>query len=369
MANKDYYATLEVEKTSSAEDIKKAYRRLAKKYHPDMNKEDDTAAQKFKEINEAYQVLSDDEKRAKYDQFGSAAFDGSAPGGGSGFGGFGGFGDFSDIFDSFFGGGMRTRRNAGPMRGADVQAQLKITFEEAVFGAKKNITITRKEHCETCGGTGAKSGSGTKTCPTCGGAGQVRREQRTVLGSFMNVTTCPQCEGEGKIVENPCDKCRGSGNTMASRTITVTIPAGIDDNQVLTLSGQGDAGGKGAPSGDLNVFISVRPHKIFKRDGVNLYMDLPITFGQAALGAELEIPTLDNKVKYTLEPGTQTGTVFRLRDKGIKYLRQDRHGDLFVKVNIEVPKKLTDRQKELLAEFDGVELKDIKRGKGIFSKK
>lgn len=370
MAEKDYYATLGVDKSASSDEIKKAYRQLAKKYHPDMNKDDESAAQKFKEVNEAYQVLSDDKKRAQYDQFGSAAFDGSAGGAGygGGFGGFEGFGGFGDIFDSFFGGGRTAQRN-GPMRGGDVDVSVKISFEEAAFGVKRDISISRQENCETCGGSGAKPGSSTKTCPTCGGGGQIRRQQQSLFGSVMNVTTCPTCHGEGHIVEDPCDHCRGTGRVLRTRTISVNIPAGIDDGQIITLTGQGDAGQKGGPSGDVHVYITVKPHKTFKRDGVNLYMDMPLSFGQAALGCELEVPTLDGKVKYTIPSGTQPGTVFRLRDKGIKYLRQDRHGDLYVKMNVVVPRKLTDRQKELILEMEGMpNTREHKKGRGIFKK-
>ena len=367
MAGKDYYSVLGVERNASAEEIKKAYRKLAKKYHPDMNKDDADAAQKFKEVNEAYQVLSDDSKRAKYDQFGSAAFDGSGGAGAGGYSDFGGFGGFSDIFESFFGGGRPAR--GGPVRGTDVESRLQITFEEAAFGVDKEITITRREHCDTCNGTGAKPGTSPRTCPTCGGSGQIRQEQRTMLGNFMNVSTCPTCNGDGTIVDTPCEKCRGTGRSTHSRTIRVHVPAGIDDGQILTLSGQGDAGVKGGPSGDLHVYIRVKPHKTFKRDGVNLYMDMPISFAQAALGCELEVPTLDGKVKYTIQPGTQPGTVFRLRDKGIKYLRQERYGDLFVKMNVQVPRKLTEKQKELLLEFEGIEpTKEHKKGKGFFKR-
>ena len=351
---RDYYETLGVERGASVEEIKKAYRQLAKKYHPDLHKDDEGAAQKFKEINEAYQVLSDDKKRAQYDQFGHDAYTSGATGAGAGFSGFEGFGGFGDIFDSFFGGGA-TRRT-GPQRGANVEASVIITFEEAAFGVKRDVSVTRKETCSTCNGTGAKDASKVKTCPTCGGSGQIRQQQQTLFGNIANIVTCPTCHGEGKIVEDPCDQCRGTGRVTKSRTISINIPAGIDNGQIITLSGQGDAGRKGGPAGDLLVYVRVRPHKLFVRDGANLYMEMPISFAQAALGSELEIPTLDGKVKYHMPAGTQTGTTFRLKEKGIKYLRQNRNGDLFVKVNIEVPKKLTDRQKELLIEFSGMEL-------------
>ncbi len=368
MANKDYYEVLGVSKDAGTEEIKKAYRQLAKKYHPDFNKDDKSAAEKFREVNEAYEVLSNDQKRAQYDTYGASAFNngGAGPGGAnaSGFRGFGGFGDFGDIFESFFGGGAR---RTGPLRGSDVQANLRITFEEAAFGVKKEVSVTRIEPCDQCNGTGAKPGSTVKTCPTCGGSGQVRQEQRTVFGNIMNVTTCPTCGGRGQIFETPCEKCRGKGRVSQKRKIHVNIPAGIDDGQVLTLTGQGNAGERGGSPGDLLLYISVRPHKLFRREGVNLYIDMPISFGQAALGSELEVPTLTGSVKYKIAPGTQTGTVFRLRDQGIPYLRQNKKGDLFVKMNVVIPRKLTEKQKELIAELEGTTY-DVKKGKGIFKK-
>ena len=362
MANKDYYQTLGVERGASADEIKKAYRQLAKKYHPDLNRDDENAAQKFKEVNEAYQVLSDDQKRAQYDQFGSSAFDGSG-GAGAGYSGFGGggFGGFEDIFESFFGGGASRRR--GPARGTDIETSIRIEFEEAAFGVKKDITINRYESCDACEGTGAKKGTGKRTCPTCGGSGQVRRS----MGGFLNITTCQQCGGSGEIIDNPCEVCGGTGKVNRKRTISINIPAGINDGQTLTLYGQGNAGDQGAQAGSLLIYVRVKPHKRFKREGADLYLEMPISFGQAALGCELQVPTLEGEVKYKIPAGTQTGTVFRLREKGIKYLRQDRKGDLFVEVNVEIPRKLTDRQKELIAELEGME-KPEKRNKGIFRK-
>ena len=362
MANKDYYQTLGVERGASADEIKKAYRQLAKKYHPDLNRDDENAAQKFKEVNEAYQVLSDDQKRAQYDQFGSSAFDGSG-GAGAGYSGFGGggFGGFEDIFESFFGGGASRRR--GPARGTDIETSIRIEFEEAAFGVKKDITINRYESCDACEGTGAKKGTGKRTCPTCGGSGQVRRS----MGGFLNITTCQQCGGSGEIIDDPCEVCGGTGKVIRKRTISINIPAGINDGQTLTLYGQGNAGDQGAQAGSLLIYVRVKPHKRFKREGADLYLEMPISFGQAALGCELQVPTLEGEVKYKIPAGTQTGTVFRLREKGIKYLRQDRKGDLFVEVNVEIPRKLTDRQKELIAELEGME-KPEKRNKGIFRK-
>ena len=351
---RDYYETLGVGKQATADEIKKSYRQLAKKYHPDLNKDNEEAAQKFKEINEAYQVLSDEQKRAQYDQVGHDAYTQGAQGGygAGGFGGgFSGFGGFGDIFDTFFGGGTSSRQRSGPQRGSDLQTNITITFEEAAFGVKKEINVTRRQRCDACNGSGAKPGTSPQTCPTCHGTGQIRQQQQTMFGSFANVTTCPNCRGEGTIIKEVCDKCKGNGRTPKSQTISINIPAGIDDSQIITLSGQGDDGKKGGPAGDLMVYVRVKPHKTFVRDGVNLYMELPISFPQAALGCDIEIPTLEGTIKYSIPAGTQTGTTFRMRDKGIKYLRQDRKGDLFVKVNIVVPKKLTDRQKELLMEF------------------
>ena len=366
---RDYYETLGVAKNATSDEIKSAYRKMAKKYHPDLHKDDENAAKKFQEINEAYQVLSDDQKRSQYDQFGHDAYTRSAqtggqPGGGfGGFEGFGGFGGFDDILNSFFGGGSSQRRN-GPRRGADIEVNVTISFEEAAFGVKRDITVTRKEQCEVCGGSGAKPGTTVKTCPRCGGSGQIRQQQQTLFGMSVVNVPCPDCRGEGKIIETPCEHCRGVGLVNKTRTISINIPAGIDNDQVMTLSGQGDMGYKGGPAGNVLVYIRVKPHKTFVREGVNLRMDMNISFAQAALGDEIEIPTLSGNVKYNLPAGTQTGTTFRLRDKGIKYLRQDKYGDLYVKVNIEVPRKLTDRQRELLIEFSGIEPKK----KGRFKK-
>ncbi len=363
---KDYYETLGVDKKASADDIKKAYRKLAKKYHPDMNQDDDTA-HKFKDVNEAYQILSDDQKRAQYDRFGPAAFDGSAGAGGGagGFGGFSGFDGFGDIFETFFRGG-RSRANA-PVRGSDIEVQLRIEFDEAAFGTKKEIKITRRESCDTCEGTGAKPDSNVSTCKTCGGSGQVRTQQRTILGTIENVTTCPHCRGTGQVIDSPCGACSGSGMVNKLRTISVNIPAGIDNGQIITLQGQGEMGQRGGGAGDLHVYIAVKPHKRFVREGYNIKIDMDISFAQAALGCELEIPTLKGSIKYTIPAGTQTATVFRMKEQGIKHLRQDRKGDLFVKVNVVVPRKLTEEQKELILKFEGVApTKENKKGKGKF---
>ena len=363
-SKRDYYELLGVEKTATAQEIKKAYRKLAMKYHPDRNPGDKEAEEKFKEINEAYEVLSDEEKRKRYDQFGPDGVNGQGgfggQGGFSGFGqgDFGGFGGFEDIFGDIFGGGFggfggSGSRRRGPVRGADIRQRVRVTFEEAAKGVKKEIKVTRNEECSECNGTGAKPGTSKKTCPNCNGTGTVRSVQRTPFGNIASTKTCPNCNGIGEIIDTPCSKCKGTGSVRKTKTIEVDIPAGIDDGQMIKLSGQGEFGEPGAPKGDLYIIVEVTPHEIFKRDGYDIYIDMPITFVQAALGDEIEVPTLDGKVKYTIPEGTQTGTVFRLRDRGIKRIRGNSKGDQYVKVNIEVPKKLSEKQKELLREFAG----------------
>ncbi len=351
MADKrDYYEVLGVGKSAGDDEIKKAYRKLAKQYHPDMHPGDKVAEEKFKEVNEAYAVLSDPDKKAKYDQFGHAAFDPSM-GGGAGFGDFSGF-DFGDIFSSFFGGGGggSARRN-GPTRGEDLQYRLVLTFEEAAFGCKKDLSYGRVERCGDCGGSGAEKGTSPETCPTCGGSGQVRSAQRTAFGVFQTTHACDNCRGTGKIIKNPCRNCNGKGYVKLTKKLTVTIPAGIDDGEYMRLSGQGNAGRNGGPAGDLIVAISVREHSLFERDGTTLYCDIPITFAEAALGAEIEVPTLKEPVIYTIPEGTQTGATFSVRGEGIVSTRTGRKGDLVFRVTVEVPKNLTDKQKELLRGF------------------
>lgn len=350
---RDYYEVLGVDKSADESTIKKAYRQLAKKYHPDMNPGDKEAEAKFKEVNEAYDVLSDPDKKAKYDQYGHAAFDPSM-GGGSGFGGFGDFGgfDINDIFSSFFGGaaGGSTRRN-GPIRGDDITVRLTISFEESVFGCKKEIQYSKVQKCAECSGSGAEKGSTPKTCPTCGGSGQVRVQQRTPFGIMQTQKSCEECRGTGKIIEHKCSACRGSGFTRVQKKLEVNIPAGIDDGQQLSLRYQGSDGMNGGNAGDLNIIISVRPHSVFERDGDDLYCEVPITYAEATLGAEIEIPTLEGSIKYNIPEGTQTGTVFTLRNKGVTRVNSKIRGNLYITVVVEVPKNLTSEQKNLLEKF------------------
>lgn len=370
MADKrDYYEVLGVQKGASDDELKKAYRKQAKKYHPDLHPGDKDAEAKFKEVNEAYAVLSDPEKKARYDQYGHAGVDPNFGAGGGYGGGFEGF-DFGDIFSDIFGGGFGgSRRRNGPARGRDVRQVIDITFEEAAFGCKKKITLTQQERCQTCGGSGAKPGTQPTTCSKCGGSGQVRTQTRTPLGYMTNVTTCPQCHGTGSIINDPCRDCHGSGKVRKTKTIEIDIPAGIDNGQTMQLGGKGEPGERGGPNGDLLITVRVKPHQMFKRDGYNVYIDLPITFVDAAVGATVKVPTLDGLVEYDIPEGTQPGAVFRLRGKGIPYLRGKNRGDEYVTVDVEVPKGLTQKQKELLKEFEAVsEGKNYKKKKTFADK-
>ena len=352
---RDYYEVLGVDKSADDAAIKKAYRALAKKYHPDLNPGDKEAEVRFKEVNEAYDVLSDPDKRAKYDQYGHAAFDptsGMGGGGGFGFGDFGGF-DINDIFSSFFGGSSSSgsRRN-GPVRGDNVTVRLTLTFEEAVFGCKKEITYQKIQQCADCSGSGAAPGSSPKTCPTCSGTGQVRVQQRTPFGIMQSTKTCDACRGTGKIIENKCSRCRGTGFERVTKTLDVNIPAGIDDGQQIALRYQGSDGMNGGSAGDLNIVISVRPHSVFERDGDDLYCEIPITFAEAALGASIDIQTLEGREKYSIPEGTQTGTTFTLRNRGVCRVNNPKiRGNLYITVTVEVPKNLNSEQKKLLEEF------------------
>ena len=358
MANKrDYYEVLGVEKGADDATIKKAYRQLAKKYHPDVNPGDKTAEEKFKEVNEAYQVLSNPEKRAQYDQFGH---DGPQAGGfGGGFGDFsgfgGGFGGFEDIFNMFTGGGFGgtgARRN-GPVQGDDVRVDITISFEEAALGCEKEIKLVKDEDCPTCHGSGAKPGTKVDTCPTCQGTGQERVVSSTPFGRIQNVRTCSRCRGTGKIITEPCDKCHGRGKLRVSKRHTVKVPAGVDNGQVLNIRGEGEPGEHGGAPGNLLIVVNVKRHPLFKRRDDDLYIDMPLTFTQAALGAKLDVPTLGKPVQYTFPEGTQPGQVFRLEGAGVQNLRNPaRKGDLYVTAMVELPKKLTKQQKELLRQFE-----------------
>ena len=360
MAQRDYYEVLGLDKSADADAIKRAYRQLAKKYHPDLNPGDAEAEKNFKEVNEAYSILSDADKKAKYDQYGHAAFDPTAGAGGYGGGGFGGgfgdFGDLGDIFSSIFGGGFgggSTQRRNGPQRGDDVGARVTLTFEEAAFGCKKDVSYNRLHKCPSCNGTGAEAGTSAETCPDCRGAGQRIVNQRMGGMTFQTKATCEKCRGTGKFIKSPCQKCRGTGLERENRKLTVNIPAGIDNGERIALRGQGCEGKNGGPAGDLIIEVTVRAHNIFERDGVNIYCEVPITVTEATLGAEIDVPTLEGTIKHKIEEGTQPGTVYTLRGKGIPYVndRSNRRGDLILTVNVEIPRGLSDKQKDALREF------------------
>ena len=363
MAEKrDYYEVLGVSRDADDAALKKAYRALAKKYHPDTNPGNAEAAEKFKEASEAYSVLSDPQKRQQYDQFGHAAFGGGADGAG-GFGGFGGFdfngadmGDmFGDIFGDLFGGGRSRRANNGPMRGANVRASVRITFDEAVKGCEKELTLNLKEECETCHGTGAKPGTSPQTCPKCGGKGQVTYTQQSIFGMVRNVQTCPDCNGTGKIIKEKCSACHGSGYTTKRKTIQVSIPAGIDNGQSIRIRGKGEPGTNGGERGDLLVEVIVSQHPIFKRQDMDVFSTVPISFARAALGGTIRIATVDGQVEYEVKPGTQTDTKVRLRGKGIPSLRnKNMRGDHYVTLVVQVPTSLNAEQREALRHFDNV---------------
>lgn len=352
---RDYYEVLGVSKTATDDEIKKAYRKAAKQYHPDLHPGDKEAEAKFKEVGEAYEVLSDADKRARYDQYGFAGVDPNFAAGGGGFGGgFGGFDvDLGSIFSDFFGGGASTssRRN-GPQRGENVRTSVTLTFEEAAFGCEKEVTASRIESCGKCHGTGSADGSQPETCSACGGSGVVRTVRQTPFGAMQQQTTCQKCGGTGKTVKNPCPTCRGKGKVRKNKKISVKIPAGVDNGQAVRVAGEGSIGSRGGPSGDLLVEVNVLPHAIFQREGNDVLCEIPITFVQAALGCDLEVPTLDGKVRYTIPEGTQTHTTFRLRNKGVPMVGyQNRRGDQYVTVVIETPKNLSKEQKELLKKF------------------
>lgn len=358
MAEKrDYYEVLGVKKGASEDELKKAYRKLAKENHPDLHPGDKECEARFKEINEAYEVLSDPDKRAKYDQFGHAAFDPSQGfGGGGGFGGFEGFGGFGDIFSDIFGGGFGFGGGGGrnpnaPRKGDNLRATVNIKFEEAAFGVKKDVFVSKIEQCHDCKGTGCAEGTTAEVCPDCKGTGTVMSTKRTPFGMVQSSEQCPKCRGRGKIIHSPCKTCRGMGSVRRQHKVSVSIPAGIDDGQTISLKGQGNAGLNGGPAGDLLITVLVQPHARFERDGASILLDQEISFAQAALGAEVEVPTLDGKVKLNIPEGTQTGTTFRLKGKGVPFLRNGGRGDQFVTVNVAVPRSMTSTQKNALRRY------------------
>lgn len=382
MAEKrDYYEVLGVSKGASDDEIKKAYRKMAKQYHPDLNPGNADAEARFKECNEAYEVLSDSDKKAKYDRFGHAGVDPNYGGGGAGFDGFGGMGfDMGDIFSTIFGGGFgggfggRNSNPNAPQRGSDIQANITISFEEAAKGCKKTIEINRVEVCDGCSGSGAAPGTTTQTCSQCGGSGQVMSQQRTILGVIQTQKPCPTCGGKGTVIPNPCQKCRGTGRVRRVAKIDVNVPAGIDDRQAFSVRSQGNKGVNGGPAGDLRVGVNVRSHPFFERDGYNVWYTAKLSFVQASLGCKIVVPTLDGNVEYTVHPGTQYGEVEKLRGRGIVSPNSKSKGDQLVRFEIEVPKKLNDAQKDLLRELESslnpsnmATLSDDK--KGFFGKK
>ena len=352
MANKrDYYEVLGISKNATDDEIKRAYRKKAKECHPDLHPDDKEAVERFKELNEANEVLSDPQKRARYDQFGfedpmAGMGGGSNPFGGAGFD----FGGMGDIFDQLFNGGMgsRTSRNQGPVQGNDLRYELRITFEEAAKGCEKSFEIFRNELCDTCKGTGAKPGTSPVTCSTCQGTGQIRQSG----GWMTTVRTCPSCSGTGKTIKDKCVSCGGSGRVRKKRTVTVKVPAGIDNGQTIIMNGQGEPGQRGGPSGDLYIVVGVKPHKLFRREGFNLLLDFPVSFTTATLGGDVEVPTLSGPVKYRIPEGTQPGTEFRIKGAGIQQLRGSGKGDLVMRVKVEIPRRLTNKQKDLLRQFD-----------------
>ena len=377
MADKrDYYEVLGVDKNISDEELKKAYRKKAKLYHPDLHPGDAEAEKNFKEVNEAYEVLSDKDKRARYDQFGHAGVDPNfgAGGGGGGNpfgGGFGGFdfGDLGDIFGSMFGGGGSSRNPNAPRRGSDVEVNVVLSFEEAAKGCKKTIKVTKIENCKECSGSGAEKGTSASTCSACRGSGRINVQQRTPFGVMQTQRACDRCGGAGKIIEHPCKKCNGKGRVRLTVDREVEIPGGIDDGQAFSIRGGGNVGLNGGPDGDLIVGVSLRPHPFFEREGFDVYCEIPVTFAQAALGAEIIVPTLDGKVKLNIHEGTQPGERYRLREKGIKRLHYSGRGDQYVIINVEIPKDLSKKQKDLLKAFDeATDDKNYGKKKSFFDK-
>jgi len=378
---RDYYEVLGIEKGASEDEIKKAFRKKARENHPDLHPDDPSYVEKFQEINEANEVLSDPEKRARYDQYGHAGVDpnyggGEDFGGMSGFGGMGGFGDIGDILENIFGGGFgfgggATRGNTAnaPRRGSDLQENITLTFMEACNGKKVELKVNRMCNCEACNGTGADKGTSAEICQDCQGRGTVKTTQRTPFGAISSTKPCPHCSGKGKIIKNPCPKCRGIGRVRMQKTVNIDVPAGVADGQTLRSSGMGDCGINGGPSGDLLINVFVKPHPMFRREGYDIYCDVPVTYAEAVLGAEITIPTIDGDEKYTLSEGTQTGTVFRFKGKGVKKPHRTERGNQYVKVYVEVPKNLSKKQKDLLKEFeDSLTEKNYAKRQSFFEK-
>lgn len=367
---RDYYEVLGIARGASEEEIKKAYRQMAKKYHPDLNPGDKEAEARFKEVNEAYEVLSDPQKKARYDQYGHAGVDPNF-----GAGGYQGYGfdgmdiDLGDIFSSFFGGGSRRANPNAPRRGADASASVVISFEEAARGCKKQVGVHLVDTCPDCRGSGAAKGSTPQTCPSCNGTGQERRQQRTPFGVVQTQTVCSRCRGKGKIIDRPCQTCNGTGQVRRPSSVGINIPAGIADGQVITIRGKGNAGINGGPAGDLEIQVAVRPHPVFEREGYDIHCELPLTFTQMALGAEVQVPTLDGNVSYPIREGTQPGETFRLKGKGFPYINGRGRGDEVVRVTVEVPRNLTAEQKKLLHAFEeSLGEKNYQKRRGFFDK-
>ncbi|WP_343231677.1 molecular chaperone DnaJ [Tissierella simiarum] len=363
LSKRDYYEILNVNKDATAEELKRAYRTLAKKYHPDLNPDNSEAEQKFKEVNEAYEILSDSQKRAQYDRFGHAGVDPQSGGYGQGFGGFGDI--FEDIFDIFGGGFSQNSRRTGPVRGADLRYNLNLDFKESVFGVEKEIQIRRTENCTTCNGSGVKPGSSKETCSNCNGKGEVRYAQQTPFGQFVRVGTCDVCGGTGEMIIDKCEDCQGTGKDLRTKKLKVKIPAGVDNGSIISIKNEGETGERGGPSGDLYIYITVNEDSVFKRRGNDIFLTIPISFAEAVLGAEIEVPTLEGITNHSIPEGTQTGTQFRLKHMGVPNVKGYGRGDLYFTVEVKVPTKLSEKQKELLKAFadeTGEYYKENKKG-------
>jgi molecular chaperone DnaJ len=368
MAKRDYYEVLGVQKNANADDIKKAFRKMARQYHPDVNKAKDAEA-KFKEVNEAYEVLSDDQKRAAYDRYGHAAAGNGGFGGGAGFEG---FGDINDIFNEFFGGFSRSnaQQRRGPRRGSDLRYDLKVDFLEAVFGVEKEIEIARNESCARCAGNGSEPGTSPIRCKTCNGTGEVRKVQQSILGQFVNVASCPTCNGSGEVITTPCKQCGGRKQVRNTKSLVVNIPAGVDTGTQIRLNGEGEPGVNGGPSGNLYVVVNVAPHKYFRRKDEDIIIELSVNVAQAALGDDIEVPTVDGKERLTIPPGTQSGAHFRIKGKGVPHLRRNTRGDQIVLIDVSIPKTMNAEQKRLFQELSKSLGKEVtpQQDKGFFDK-